>query len=94
MVSIQEQQLLNMGSNGEAERPDVAAMLPRWRHETLRQYELRLRAQLAAKEATAEFQRVRGTLKEQARCSEAARQVGVPRLNDGSRCIVRVVLFG
>lgn len=75
VVSIQEQQLLDMTAQREQQKPEVAAMLPRWRQETLRQYELRLRAQLAVKQATESFQKLRKDLEEKVRSSEASREV-------------------
>lgn len=75
VVQIQEQQLLGMSSLGQAERPEVAAMLPRWRHETLRQYELRLRAQLSAKNAEVAFKNARGDLEERVQRAGASQTV-------------------
>lgn len=77
VVQIQEQQLLGISSLGKAERPDVAAMLPKWRHETLRQFELRLRAQLSAKNAEAAFNSARGELEDQVQRAEASRAVRI-----------------
>lgn len=59
VVALQEEQLLELTARPSATSPQVEALLPRWRQEALRQYEQRLRAQLAAQDAVQAYEQQR-----------------------------------
>lgn len=75
-MQIQEEQLLAATAQGSAAtRPELVTLLPRWREEALRQYEQRLHAQLAAKEARAECERQRAAARAEVQAAHEAAAV-------------------